>query len=178
MPLWQQTEGSTLMSLSSLFGNLSKGALQALPAIQGLVAAGGMSASAILASVRSSGLSIRTQTGLDIIGVLNNNVSAARAIRLQSNQQVLDPGLYGKAIGGLPTNFSYLVQFSGVNEKTGLKTKQHITVTSDIALSKDMILAKAQTYVTSGRYDSGIDVSTGDVRNALVSADYDTGDAF
>jgi hypothetical protein len=151
---------------ASLFSNLTKGALQALPAITGFVNQGGMSNSAILSAVRAAGFGIRTQVGLDIINALQGNMTAARSIRLTNSSTPLNPANYGTAIGNLLRNFSYAVKITG---ETG---NRFVTVSSNVALSQDQILATAETY--GSKYgDSSIGATVDmTVTDSLKSADY------
>lgn len=133
------------------FSGLGKGALAALPAITGFVAQGIESPSAILEAVRSAGFKIRTQTGLDIIGALQGNLSSARAIRLTPLSAPLNPEFYGTKLTKTATKYSYQVRGTFRSED-GYTNSQFVTVVSNEALSQDQIMAVGETYLSG--YDA------------------------
>lgn len=159
------------MAENPLLGNLSKGALAALPYITGLVNQGAASATQILTAVRAAGYSIRTQTLYDVVNVLQGNISTARAIRLTPSNVPLDPANYGTSVNPTLRNYSYKVLLRTTDVDTGEILNRHVTVSSNEAMTPDNIMAKGQSYGVSGKYGDNISVDSVQIVDALKSPD-------
>jgi hypothetical protein len=151
-----------------LFSGLTKGALQALPYLQNLAQNPLLSSTEILARVRAAGLGIRTQTGLDIIGVLRNNITTARAIRLTEGNTPIPSSTYGQGFGQ-KGKFQFTVLVRGTDTQTGETRNQFVVVTSNSELTPNQIKATAETYGTGSGRSGGIAIDSLEIKDALTN---------
>lgn len=130
-------------TIYEIFATLTKGARAALPFLRA-AAETTKTTTEILEEAATLGFKLRRQAGLDIIGTLRNNVSAARAIRLAAPDIPLNPLTYGESIGKLKRAFSYTVKVVTRDSDGEKFDPQHITVSSNTPLSINQILATAE----------------------------------
>lgn len=145
-----------MSTVFELFGTLTKGARAALPFLRE-AAETAASASEILRQASELGFAFRRQAGLDIIGALRNNVTAARAIRIAAPTVPLNPKSYGVSITKMLRNYSYTVLTRMRNSETGEVVNQHLTVSSNTVLSKNQILETAAGF-SPNKYGDGMDI--------------------
>lgn len=156
-------------SLFDLFATLTRGARAALPYLHAAVETA-KTASEILAEAKELGFTIRRQVGLDIIGTLRGNLDVRRYLRITPHSAILNPDFIPSSISKTLRDFSYTVLARMHDEETGETINQHITVSSNDALSKEDILSKANEYSLSGKYGANIVIDNLSVTNAVKSA--------
>jgi hypothetical protein len=104
-----------------------------------------LSASAILRQLQGMGLSLRRQTGLDLIGALRDNVNAARQFRLIADSVIPDPSKFGTAVTDVISNYYYKVKLHNAPQDL----PSFITVASNNLLSKAEIKSTAAAYLAN-----------------------------
>jgi hypothetical protein len=143
-----------MASLVDLLGQLTSAQRALLPFFES-AAASNKTSSQILAELRESGRGIRTQVGLDIIGILRDNIDAGRQLRNIGPDVILNPALFGQGTGGQNRNYLFKVLARGVSSN-GETLNRILTVSTNDLLTKNQILDTAKTYAygkgTSGNY--------------------------
>lgn len=155
-------------SIFDLFKVLSKGARAALPFLEG-AAETIKTASEILEEAKELGFTIRRQTGLDIIGALRGKLDTRRYLRLTPHADILNPDFFTKSVTGLLRNYSYTVLARLHDEETGETLNQHITVSSNEALSQEQIMERASEFSLSGKYGPNLFMDDIAVTDAMRS---------
>lgn len=167
-------------AIFEVFATLTKGARAALPFLRA-AAETTKTTTEILEEAASLGFKLRRQAGLDIIGTLRNNITAARAIRIANPDIPLNPINYGESIGALKRAFSYTVKATIRNVLTGDVEPVFRTVSSNDALSINEVLADAQKFLEFGACWNGEvlgDVSVVDaLRDSSHAPEFDLSEA-
>lgn len=109
----------------------------------------GLSPTEIIASLQAQGIpTARRQTMLDIIAVLQGNAATRRTVRLLPPNEPIPAALHVTAVTNIKSLYQYTVRVTHPD----LLTPQFLTVSSDVPLSRNNILADAQTMFTNGKY--------------------------
>lgn len=104
------------------------------------------SANQILRDLSAAGLTIRRQTGLDIIATLRGALDAARVARLAPTSAIIPAALLPPSPHPLQNNYSFRVAVN--NAPVGFP--QFINVPSAVPLSLDQIFSAATSFLTAG----------------------------
>lgn len=132
------------MALPIVLELLTKGARAALPMITSL-AGTDLSANEILRQVSGAGFSLRRQTGLDMIGALRDNITAARQFRMIASNALPNPAYFGKSLTNMLKDYSYRVKVTG-----GPSTyPDFISIKSDLLLTKEQQISAAMAYLSN-----------------------------
>jgi rRNA processing protein Gar1 len=105
----------------------------------------GIAPSQILRNLRAEGRGIRTQVGLDIIGVLQGNVKGLRVMRTQPTNQIIDTSSFPLGEPSMQRNYRYETLVRGVDNFGNIKN-QYINIKSNEELSQEQVLAEAAVY--------------------------------
>jgi hypothetical protein len=156
-------------TIYEIFATLTKGARAALPFLRA-AAETTKTTTEILEEAKSLGFAFRRQAGLDIIGTLRNNVTAARAIRLAAPDVPLNPITYGESIGKLKRAFSYTVKIATRDADGNRTDPKFVTISSNTPLSINQITDKAEEEGFVATYSNGEEVIDTTVVDALRDA--------
>lgn len=123
-----------------------------------------ISSSEILARVAANGLTIRQNTGLNIINYLRNNTIPATKYLNSLNMNVL-PSIarIPQSITTQLRNFAYTVSINGVSQFTGEQLEKFITVSTNSLLSKQQALDTALTMASNATQSGGLIPDSGSV---------------